>query len=150
MKTVLTTNNPLSPVSPPRWIAATLWLAAIYNLLWGAWVVLFPLSAFSLLKMPPPNYPQIWQCVGMIVGVYGVGYAIAAKNPIQHWAIVVVGLLGKVCGPVGFVAAVAQGALPPRFGLLLLTNDFIWWVPFVLILRYVAGWYMDRRSDTKQ
>jgi len=40
---------------------------------WGAWAVLFPSAIFSWLDMPQPNYPQFWQCIGMIVGVYGVG-----------------------------------------------------------------------------
>jgi len=114
----------------------TLWLAAMYNIVWGLWVVLTPLSAFRLLGMAPPNYPQIWQCVGMIVGVYGVGYACAAKNPVQHWAIVLVGLLGKLLGPIGFLMAVIKGELPLRFGYMLLANDLIWWIPFALILRY--------------
>jgi hypothetical protein len=114
----------------------TLWLAAIYNLLWGAWVVLFPFTAFQWLEMPLPNYPQIWQCVGMIVGVYGVAYACAAFDPVRHWAIVLVGLLGKLLGPLGFFIAVFRGELPWRFGFLLLTNDFVWWVPFALILRH--------------
>ena len=43
--------------------------AAAYNVLWGAFVVLFPFALFRVLEMELPNYPQIWQCVGMIVGV---------------------------------------------------------------------------------
>jgi hypothetical protein len=108
--------------------------AALYNVLWGALVVLFPFALFRVLAMELPNYPEIWQCVGMIVGVYGVGYAVAALDPLRHWPIVLVGLLGKVFGPVGFVSAVAAGDLPLRFGLTLLTNDIIWWLPFALIL----------------
>ncbi len=80
-----------------------LWLAALYNLVWGTVVILFPLSLFQLLHMPLPTYPEIWQCVGMIVGVYGIGYAIAALNPDRHWPIVLVGLLGKIFGPIGFL-----------------------------------------------
>jgi small multidrug resistance pump len=118
----------------PRWMSITLWLAAGYNIVWGAWVVAFPLSAFRLLQMPLPNYPQIWQCVGMIVGVYGIGYACAALNPVRHWPVVLVGWLGKLFGPLGFFMAVWKGELPLRFGVLLLLNDFIWWIPFTLIL----------------
>lgn len=118
----------------PRWMSRVLWAAAVYNVLWGGAVVLFPLAFFRWLRMEPPNYPQIWQCVGMIVGVYGVGYACAAAAPLRHWPIVLVGFLGKVFGPIGFVAAALQGELPWRFGVLLLGNDLIWWVPFGLIL----------------
>jgi small multidrug resistance pump len=49
--------------------------------------------------MELPRYPDIWQCVGMIVGVYGVGYLIAAFDPLRHWPVILVGLLGKVLGP---------------------------------------------------
>ena len=120
--------------SAPNWMSVTLWLAAGYNILWGAWIVLFPLAAFHLLQMPVPNYPQIWQCVGMIVGVYGIGYGCAALDPYRQWPIVLVGLLGKLFGPLGFLMSVLQGNLPLRFGCLLLTNDFLWWIPFTLIL----------------
>src|SRR5215468_2521786 len=87
----------------PRWMSGVLWAAAVYNLLWGGCVVLFPLQPFRWLGMPLPNYPQIWQCVGMIVGVYGIGYACAARDPLRHWPIVLVGLLGKIFGPLGFL-----------------------------------------------
>lgn len=116
------------------WMRGVLLAAAVYNVLWGAFVVLFPFALFRVLGMELPNYPEVWQHVGMIVGVYGVGYAAAALDPLRHWPIVLVGFLGKVFGPVGFVSAVAAGDLPLRFGLTLLTNDAIWWFPFALIL----------------
>ncbi|MES2571951.1 MAG: alkyl hydroperoxide reductase [Verrucomicrobiota bacterium] len=110
--------------------------AGIYNMLWGAWVVLFPNALWSWLAMPPPNYPQLWQCIGMIVGVYGIGYAIAAFAPARHWPIVLVGFLGKVFGPLGMAHALWTGTLPWGFGVTCLTNDLIWWIPFALILRH--------------
>jgi peroxiredoxin len=115
-------------------MGAVLAAAAVYNLAWGGWVVLDPGALFRLGGLESPLYPQIWQCVGMIVGVYGVGYAIAATAPLTHWPIVLVGLLGKVLGPVGFAAAVAQGQLPWSWGWTILTNDLVWWIPFALIL----------------
>ncbi len=42
-------------------------------------------------------------------------------------AVVQVGLLGKLFGPVGVVSAVSEEDLPLRLGLTLLTNDAIWW-----------------------
>jgi ligand-binding SRPBCC domain-containing protein len=115
---------------------ATLWLrgAGVYNLLWGLVVIAFPHWLFDLCGIPRLNYPEIWQCVGMIVGVYGIGYWIAANDPRRHWPIVLVGLLGKLFGPIGFAVAVAREVFLPSFGLTILTNDLIWWVPFILIL----------------
>ena len=44
----------------------TLKLAAIYNLIWGAWVVLFPNHFFNLVGMNPLNHPMVWQGMGMV------------------------------------------------------------------------------------
>lgn len=127
------------------WMKWVLLAAAAYNLLWGAWVILFPLAGFRLAGLEPPRYPEIWQCVGMIVGVYGIGYAAAAFAPLRHWPIVLVGFLGKIFGPIGFLDAAMRGTLPWKMGFTILTNDLIWWVPFGLIL-YSAWQLRGRRS----
>lgn len=115
-------------------MAQVLWVAAIYNLAWGGLVVLFPNFLFHWAGMDLPNYPEIWQCVGMVVGVYGVGYAIAAGDPMRHWPIVLVGFLGKLLGPIGFLDAAWRGRLPWRAGWVNVFNDLIWWAPFFIIL----------------
>lgn len=56
------------------WASRWLWAAGIYNLLWGGMTVAFPDLLFDLTGIARVNYPEIWQCVGMIVGVYGIGY----------------------------------------------------------------------------
>jgi hypothetical protein len=116
------------------WMSWVLAAAALYNVVWGSLIVFFPTALFRWAGMEPPNYPEIWQCLGMVVGVYGIGYAIAATDPLRHWPIVLVGLLGKVFGPVGFLLAALDGRLPWVAGLMNLTNDLIWWAPFTLIL----------------
>ena len=59
----------------PKWHGTVLKVAAVYNLLWGAVAIIFPMLLFQLVGLDPlPNYPELWQCIGMIVGVYGVGY----------------------------------------------------------------------------
>jgi hypothetical protein len=118
----------------PSWATAWLVAAGAYNLIWGAVTILFPHVLFDWTGATRPSYPEIWQCVGMIVGVYGVGYLIAATKPRVHWPIVLVGLLGKVFGPIGFAKALYDGVFPPLFGVTILTNDLLWWVPFSMIL----------------
>ncbi len=122
--------------TPPSWMKTTLRLAAIYNVLWGTWVVLFPNMFFNYFKLSPPVYPGIWQAVGMIVACYGLAYWIASYAPTKHWGIVLVGFLGKVFGPIGFVQQWMAGTLPLVFGLHNITNDLIWIIPFGLILYY--------------
>ena len=115
-------------------MSKSLKLAGIYNLIWGAWVILFPHSVFDWLQMERLNYPEIWQCVGMIVGVYGIGYWIAADDPIKHYPIVLVGFLGKVAGPIGFAQALYLNRFPLEFGIMIIFNDLIWWPSFGSIL----------------
>ena len=117
-----------------KWMYYVLWTAGIYNLIWGAVVVLFPNYFFDLFTMNHPVYPMIWQSVGMIVGVYGIGYIIAAYDPFRHWPIVLVGFLGKVFGPIGFAMHLYLGSFPLVFAWITVFNDLIWWVPFGLIL----------------
>ncbi len=119
----------------PRWMSLILKFAGIYNIIWGISVIFFPDLFFNLTDMEIPRYPMIWQCVGMIVGVYGVGYWVAARDPLRHWPITLVGFLGKVFGPIGFAYYLIQGAFPLTFGLTIMTNDLLWWIPFGLILK---------------
>ncbi len=120
------------------WAFYCLAAAGIYNLAWGAWVVLFPTALFDMLKAARPNYLELWQCIGMIVGVYGIGYLIAATNPSRHWPIVLVGFLGKVFGPIGFIGALSRGSFPAGFAWVIVFNDLVWLLPFALILRQAA------------
>lgn len=129
-------------MEPKNWMKYVMRLAAMYNLVWGAWVVLFPMAFFRMLGMQDPVHPMIWQGMGMVIGVYGLGYWWASYQPIRHWPIIAVGFLGKIFGPIGFVYNYALGNVPAAFGYTLLTNDLIWWIPFALILLSVhrAGW----------
>ena len=130
-------------------MSAVLWAAAAYNIVWGIWAILFPQAIFRWAGFQPlPSYPELWQCIGMIVGVYGVGYAIAASDPFRHWPIVLVGLLGKLLGPLGFAQAVWEERFPLKMGWTILTNDLIWWVPFALILYRAAQ--LRRDDDSRK
>jgi small multidrug resistance pump len=113
----------------------TLKLAAIYNIIWGSWVIFFPHAFFDLMGMERLNYPEIWQCVGMIVGVYGIGYWLAAEDPIKHYPIVLVGFLGKIFGPIGFAQALLAGRFPLEFGVMIIFNDLVWLPCFFGMLR---------------
>ena len=125
------------PAAAP-WMRRVLLLAGAYNLLWGAAVVLLPVGWTIGWTGVEVGTPAIWRCVGMIVGAYGVGYLCAARRPLRHWPITLVGLLGKTFGPIGFVVGAARGELPWAMGLTILFNDLIWW-PFFAAILYRAA-----------
>lgn len=146
----MNTASPLQEDTTPRWIFYVLMAGAVYNLVWGTFVILFPSLPFQWAGITPPNLLSLWQCIGMIVGVYGIGYAIAAYDPARHWPIVLVGLLGKIFGPIGFVFTALRGELPWIAGLTILTNDLIWWIPFIAILLYAIRVNDRKHKDTSR
>lgn len=129
------------PTLTPAWMRRWLVAAGAYNVVWGGAMVLAPIWTLKAFGVSPSNtelWPQLWACIGMIVGVYGLGYVIAARDPARHWPIVLVGLLGKLLGPIGFVDAAMRGQLPWSMGATILTNDLLWWIPFSMILWHAA------------
>lgn len=119
-------------------------LAAIYNIIWGAFVILFPQAYFNMADMATLNHPMVWQGMGMVVGVYGLGYWWASFDPYRHWPVIAVGFLGKIFGPMGFFINYFSGEVPFGFIYTLITNDFIWWIPFGWILYRV---WVNQRNE---
>jgi hypothetical protein len=120
-------------------------LAGAYNLAWGAYADIDPQWLFRYAGMPPLNHPAIFACLGMVVGVYGLLYWQVAREPERGFEIAAVGLLGKVLGPIGLVQLIAAGTWPMKSVILCVTNDFIWWIPFVLYLNDCRSF---RRRET--
>jgi hypothetical protein len=109
-------------------------LAALYNIAFGIWACFWPEALFAKLEIKAPNYPSLWQCLGMVVGLYGILYAYAAVNPDRAKLIIAVGLAGKILGPIGMFIAFRSGEWPLRAVTLIAFNDFVWWLPFTLFL----------------
>src|SRR6476659_2014735 len=109
-------------------------VAGLYNILWGLYSVAYPQWLFRYAGMPPANYPQIFACLGMVVGLYGIVYLEVARVPERGWLLAAVGLIGKILGPIGLIRLIVTHEWPSSTIILLVTNDFIWWVPFAFYL----------------
>lgn len=108
--------------------------AGLYNIGWGLYAALDPQWLFHFAKMPLANHPQIFACLGMVVGLYGILYLEVARTPERGWLLAAVGLTGKILGPIGLAMLLWQGVWPLATIILCLTNDLIWWIPFSLYL----------------
>ncbi|MGB3562706.1 MAG: hypothetical protein WBG93_21485 [Thermoanaerobaculia bacterium] len=86
--------------------------AGIYNLARGALTAFHPNWPFEVMGMPPMRYPEVFACLGMVIGLYGLLYLQVARVPEAGWWIAAVGFVGKVLGPIGMVVAVGSGAWP--------------------------------------
>ncbi len=117
-----------------RLYRAVFGLAAAYNVGLGLWAIVQPHAFFDLFQLAPPRYPSIWSTLGMVLGLYGVGYAYAAVHLDRARPFVAIGLAGKILGPIGWILAVQAGELPVRTVGLILFDDIAWWVPFSFFL----------------
>jgi hypothetical protein len=124
-----------------KWVRVVLFLAALYNLIWGVLAAAAPLDMLAFVGLPDPRLVEFWQCIGMFVALYGVGYWFAATDPVRYWPFVMIGLAGKLLGPAGAAIAITSGRLPRTFLWVNVTNDFIWWIPFAWSL------WVVRRSE---
>lgn len=104
--------------------------AAVYNVAWGTAAILAPGFFFEGIGLPPPNYPALFQCIGMFVLVFAFGYWLLSVDPLRYAPFVWIALAGKTFGPVGFLYAAVTGELPWSFGWTILTNDLVWWPAF--------------------
>jgi peroxiredoxin len=111
-----------------------LWMAALYHVAFGTWAVLFPQAMCQLAGIDALRYPELLQCIGMLMGVYGLAYFAAGFDATRHWPVVLAGLAGKVLGPAGFAWGAWHGRLSWNLGWIFLVNDLLWWGPFGAIL----------------
>ncbi|HSY62438.1 MAG TPA: hypothetical protein VK796_11200 [Cytophaga sp.] len=108
-------------------------LAAIYNIFWGILILAYPKvilfddsdSIFVIIVL---------QCVGMLVGVYGIAYYFASRDPARYWPLILVGLIGKILGPIGSLHYIFTNQLDASFFWVNVFNDVIWIYPFSWIL----------------
>ena len=126
-------------------------LAGIYNIGWGLFTALYPQWLFDFAGMPAANYPEIFACLGMVVGLYGLVYLEVARRPERGFLLAAVGFAGKVLGPIGAVVLISQGKWPATALVMNVTNDFIWLVPFAMYLAdswpyYREEIYRDKRD----
>ncbi len=115
------------------WPQVVLMLAGVYNILFGLWAIFFPSHYFALTGLDAVN-GNLWQCIGMIVALYGVAYLISSTDISRYWPIVAIGLVGKIFGPIGYLWGLFTGESSTGMFWIILFNDLIWWVPFSLIL----------------
>jgi len=118
----------------PPWLRQSLIFAGAWHLALGSSIVLAPRAFFNLTGLPYPNYPQMWQGAGVMAAVMGIGFVIAARNPLRYWPVILIGLIPKCLAPIGVVWGVMRGELPAALGTLVLVNDVAWWVPFTMLL----------------
>lgn len=109
-------------------------LCGIYGIVWGFSAIAFPLFWFHLASLPFPNYPELFQTLGLYEFSLGIAFVLAANNPMRNWQIVLVGFIIKLFMTIGFAYFYITNNEPLVVFRMIFMNDVIWLLPFALIL----------------
>ena len=117
------------------WMTLLLRFVAVYNVLAGLSMLLFYHEAYKLMGIEKPELTLPLQLVGILVGLFGVGYWLVASNPVENRNLLLLGFLSKALGSILGMYYVAIGKLPPVFLGMLFFSDIVYLPPFFVILR---------------
>ena len=123
-------NAPLKP-----WMWFLLRFAGIFNLLAGFSMIVLYSEGFKLLGLKKPPLMLPLQLVGVMVGLFGVGYHMVASRPLENRNVLVLGFWSKALGSALGIGYVVLGKLPLMFLPVLLFADIAYLPPFYVIMR---------------
>lgn len=120
-----------------QWMTRLLWFVGTYNLLAGLGMLCLYHEGYKLLGVAKPELNLPIQLVGVLVGLFGVGYWLVAANPVENRNLLLLGFWSKLLGSLLGIYYVFVGKLPPLFLAVLLVSDIGYLPPFYLILRRI-------------
>ena len=123
----------MEPLKP--WMRFLLRFVGVYNILAGFSMLVFYHEGFKFLGIPKPQLMLPLQLVGILVGLFGVGYLLVARNPIENRNLLMLGFWSKALGSALGVGYVVLGKLPPVFLVILFFADIVYLPPFYVIMR---------------
>ncbi len=118
----------------PEWMRKILVAAGIYYLAFAVWAICWPHMWFDWIGLARPNHPLMWQGVGLVLGVLGACLLLAAKDPIEHWLIVLIAFGKSACGAVGFGMAMFQHEIPLSSAWMTMAPEVVLLAPLGAIL----------------
>jgi small multidrug resistance pump len=136
----------MTPLTP--WMRYLLRFAGTFNLLAALGMIVFHHEGYKLLGVPKPTLVLPIQVMGILVGLFGVGYHLVAHNPIENRNLLVLGFWSKALSSVACLWYVGVGKLPLGFVPVLFFSDIIYLPPFYLIIRRLRHLARQRTTDT--
>lgn len=116
--------------SLPGWQIWVLRIAAVYNTLAGLAMMVFYHEGFRAIGLEKTSFNLPIQLVGMMVALFGLGYWLVSKNPVENRNVLLLGMLSKLLGPLLAIRYIARGDLPAWMLIAFFFADFIYLVPF--------------------
>jgi hypothetical protein len=117
----------------PAWWKTVLTIAAIYNVLAGFAMMIFYAEGYYELGLQKTSFNLPIQLVGMCVALFGVGYWLVSRNPVENRNVLLLGMLSKLLGPLLAMRYIVRGELPVWILIVFFFADLIYLLPFWLI-----------------
>ena len=116
--------------------------AGVFNLLAGLGMIALS-RGVQAAGGPKPAIALPVQVMGILVGLFGVGYLLVAANPVENRNLLMLGFWSKALSSLAAFWYVAVGSLPPWFAAMVFFADVIYLLFFYLILRRLYGGRRD-------
>lgn len=123
----------VEPLRP--WMRYLLRFAGCFNLLAGLAMICLYHEGYKLLGIPKPQLILPVQVMGILVGLFGVGYHLVASSPVENRNLLLLGFWSKALSSVAALCYVFSGKLPWSFVPVLVLSDVIYLPFFYVILR---------------
>ena len=114
------------------WHSYTLWLATLYNFIWGASILFFPKAFFEFVQITPQKV-LFWQALAVAVICSGIVYLLINQKLQKYWWVIGLAFLGKLVGASIAGIQIATGVLESAYIQQIFLNDFLWMIPFAVI-----------------
>src|SRR5262249_10540460 len=118
-----------------RWMKFVLRFVAFFNVGAGLFMLIGYHETYKIIGMNKPDVSFPIQLVGILVGLFGVGYYLVAKHPIENRNVLLLGFFSKFLGSCLATWYVVRGQLPLQFVAVYFFADVIYLPPFYVILR---------------
>jgi CDP-diglyceride synthetase len=129
-----------------KWMKFVLRFVAIFNVLAGLFMLIGYHETYKIIGMNKPDISFPIQLVGILVGLFGVGYYLVAKNPVENRNVLMLGFWSKFLGSCLGTYYVGRGQLPLQFVAVYFFADVIYLPPFYLIMRRLYAIAREREN----
>ena len=110
------------------------WSAALFNFIVAIIIGFFGTQFYDLAGFDYQPTETIWRYLSaLLIGMYGVGYALCAINPTLNRNIIILGLIGKLFVVLLVIALYAAGDIPVGIPVVA-SGDLIYVILFFIFL----------------
>lgn len=114
-------------------------VAALWNLLGGAFIVAATKWIFSTAGLRPPQPPLYYQAWIALFLTFGIGYYMVYRDMFGNKNIVILGMIGKLAFAVIFIGnLILFAGQAPRFFLIPVVGDLVFVGLFWMFLRFAS------------